>query len=125
TEGGTRLAGLKSGQYDLITNLPPNDVSQAPQSAAIQGQENPIIILDADDGITADSNVRLALNLALDKQAIADVVYGGYAVPVDGQLLAPSILGHNDEIGAFPYDPEQAKQLIEEAGVAGQTITLV
>ncbi|HWL43813.1 MAG TPA: ABC transporter substrate-binding protein [Ilumatobacter sp.] len=125
TEGGTRLAGLKSGQYDLITNLPPNDVAQAPQAAAIQGQENPIIILDADDGITADVNVRKALNLALDKQAIADVVYAGYAVPVDGQLLSPSILGHNDDINAYPYDPEQAKQLLEEAGVAGETITLV
>ena len=125
TEGGTRLAGLKSGDYDLITNLPPNDVDQAPQAATIQGQENPIIILDADEGITADPNVRLALNLALDKQAIADVVYGGYAVPMAGQLLAPSILGHNEDIEAYPYDPEQAKTLLEEAGVAGQTITLV
>lgn len=125
TEGGTRLAGLKSGQYDLITNLPPNDVAQAPQSAVIQGQENPIIILDADEGITADANVRRALNLALDKQAIADVVYGGYAVMVNGQLLSPSILGHNESIEAYPYDPDQAKQLLEEAGVAGQTITLV
>ncbi len=125
TEGGTRLAGLKSGQYDLITNLPPNDVGQAPQPATIQGQENPIIILDADEGITADVNVRKALNLALDKQAIADVVYGGYAVPVNGQLLAPSILGHNEDLEPYAYDPEQAKQLIEEAGVAGATITLV
>lgn len=125
SEGGTRLAGLKSGQYDLITNLPPQDVEQAPQAAHIQGQENPIIILDVDEGITADPNVRLALNLAVDKQAIADQVYGGYAQVVNGQLLAPSILGHNDTLEAYPYDPDQAKQLIEDAGVAGQTITLV
>jgi peptide/nickel transport system substrate-binding protein len=125
SEGGTRLAGLKSGQYDLITNLPPQDVEQAPQSAHIQGQENPIIILDVDQGITADPNVRLALNLAVDKQAIADQVYGGYAQVVNGQLLAPSILGHNDTLQPYPYDPAKAKQLIKDAGVAGQTITLV
>jgi peptide/nickel transport system substrate-binding protein len=125
SEGGTRLAGLKSGQYDLITNLPPQDVEQAPQAANIQGQENPIIILDVDEGITADPNVRLALNLAVDKQAIADQVYGGYAQVVNGQLLAPSILGHNPSLEPYPYDPDQAKQLIEDAGVAGQTITLV
>ena len=83
SEGGTRLAGLKSGEYDLITNLPPQDVEQAPQAANIQGQENPIIILDVDEGITADPNVRLALNLAVDKQAIADQVYGGYAQVVE------------------------------------------
>ncbi|HEY3484835.1 MAG TPA: ABC transporter substrate-binding protein, partial [Ilumatobacteraceae bacterium] len=125
TEGGTRLAGLKSGEYDLITNLPPQDVDQAPKSANLQGQENPIIILDVDDGITADPNVRRALNLAVDKAAIAEQVYGGYAQVVNSQLLAPSILGHNDSLEPFPYDPDEAARLIEEAGVAGQTITLV
>jgi peptide/nickel transport system substrate-binding protein len=125
SEGGTRLAGLKSGDYDLITNLPPQDFEQAPVGANRQGQENPILILDADEGITADPNVRIALNLAVDKEAIAEQVYGGYAQVVNGQLLAPSILGHNASIEPYPYDPEQAKQLIEDAGVAGQTITLV
>jgi peptide/nickel transport system substrate-binding protein len=125
SEGGTRLAGLKSGDYDLITNLPPQDVEEAPQPANLQGQENPIVILDVDEGITADPDVRLALNLAVDKDAIAEQVYGGYAQVVKSQLLAPSILGHNPDLEPFPYDPDEAKRLIEEAGVAGQTITLV
>ena len=124
-EGGTRLAGLKSGKYDLITNLPPQDVDQAPASATVQGQEHPVLILDADEGITADPKVRLALNLAVDKEAIAQSVYGGFATPDAGQLLSPSILGFNSSLSAYPYDPEQAKTLLEEAGVAGQTITLV
>jgi peptide/nickel transport system substrate-binding protein len=124
-EGGTRLAGLKSGDYDLITNLPPQDVEQAPKPANIQGQENPIIILDVDEGITADENVRVALNLAIDKEAIAEQVYGGFAQVVNSQLLSPSILGHNPDLEPFPYDPDEAKRLIEEAGVAGETITLV
>jgi peptide/nickel transport system substrate-binding protein len=125
SEGGTRLAGLKSGDYDLITNLPPQDVDQAPKAANIQGQENPIIILDVDEGITADQNVRTALNLAVDKDAIAEQVYGGYAQVVNSQLLSPSILGHNPSLEPFPYDPDEAKRLIEEAGVAGETITLI
>ena len=124
-EGGTRLAGLKSGEFDLITNLPPQDVDQAPASAAIQGQEHPMLILNVDEGITADPNVRLALNLAIDKDAIAEQVYGGYAIPDACQILSPSILGFNEDLAPFPYDPDQAKQLIEDAGVAGQSITLV
>ena len=40
-EGGTRLAGLKSGKYDLITNLPPQDVDQAPQAAKVAGSGTP------------------------------------------------------------------------------------
>ena len=63
----------------------------------MQGQEHPILILDADEGITADPNVRLALNLAVDKQAIAEQIFGGFAVVDAGQLLSPSILGFNDD----------------------------
>jgi peptide/nickel transport system substrate-binding protein len=125
SEAGTRLAGLKSEDYDLITNLPPLDVDQAPKAANRQGQEHPVLILDADEGITADPNVRKALNLAVDKETIAEQVYGGYAVIDNGQLLSPSIVGHNEELEAYPYDPEEAARLIEEAGVAGETITLV
>src|SRR6185436_9526726 len=78
-----------------------------------------------DEGITADENVRKALNLAVDKEAIAKQVYGGFAHVVNSQLLAPSILGHNSDLEPFAYDPDEAKRLIEEAGVAGETITLV
>jgi peptide/nickel transport system substrate-binding protein len=124
-DSSTRLAGLKSGKYDLITNLAPQDVSSAPKFAAVQGQEHPIMILDVDDGITSDVRVRQALNLAVDKEAIAANIFGGYAEVEQCQLLSPSILGHNPALSAYPYDPAQAKALLEEAGVAGQSINLV
>lgn len=124
-EPGTRLAGLLSGEYDLITNLQPEDVDRAPQSAQVQGQEHPVLILDVDDGITADPRVREALNLAVDKDAIVEQLFGGYATVDAGQLLSPSILGFNESLEPYPYDPEAAAALLEEAGVAGQSITLV
>jgi peptide/nickel transport system substrate-binding protein len=124
-DSATRLAGLKSGKYDVITNLAPQDAGQAPKSATAQGQEHPMIILDADEGITSDVNVRRALNLAVDKDAIANNVFGGFATVEECQILSPSILGYNDSLEAFPYDPDQAKQLLEDAGVAGGTVQLV
>jgi peptide/nickel transport system substrate-binding protein len=124
-DSATRLAGLKSGKYDLITNLTPQDVGQAPKSAMAQGQEHPMIILDADEGITADPEVRKALNLAVDKEAIAENLFGGYSVVDRGQILSPSILGFNGDLEAYPYDPDQAKEMLETAGVAGQSIQLV
>ncbi len=124
-DSATRLAGLKSGRYDLITNLAPQDVEQAPAYASVQGQEHPVLILDADEGITADPNVRLALNLAVDREAIAENTFGGFATPDNGQLLSPSIVGHNENLEVIPYDPDEAKRLLEEAGVAGETIELV
>lgn len=124
-EPGTRLAGLLSGEYDLITNLQPEDVDRAPNSAQVQGQEHPIIILDADEGITADPQVREALNLAVDKDALVEQLFGGFAEVDPGQLLSPSILGFDEDLEPYPYDPEAARDLLEQAGVAGGTINLV
>jgi peptide/nickel transport system substrate-binding protein len=124
-DAATRLAGLISERYDLITNLAPQDVAQAPNSASRPGQEHPIIILDADEGVTADVNVRRALNLAVDKDAIAESTFGGFATVDAGQLLSPSILGYNEALEPYPYDPEEAQRLLEEAGAAGATIQLV
>ena len=107
-DAATRLAGLKSERYDLITNLAPPDVEQAPNFVPRPGQEHPILILDADEGITADPNVRSALNLAVDKEAIAANTFGGYAAIDAGQLLSPSILGYNDALEPYAYDPEEA-----------------
>lgn len=124
-EGGSRLAGLLAGEYDLITNLQPEDVERAPKSAQVQGQEHPTIILDATDGLTADPTVREALNLAVDKDAVVEQLFGGFAVPDPSQLLSESIVGFNEDLEPLGYDPDRAGQLLEEAGVAGETINLV
>jgi peptide/nickel transport system substrate-binding protein len=124
-ESGARLAGLLAGEYDVITNLQPENVDQAPQSATQRGQEHPIIILDATDGITADARVREALNLAVDVEAIVDNLFGGFASIDDCQVLSPAILGFNDDLEAHGHDMDRARELLEEAGVVGQDITLV
>jgi len=59
--------------------------------------------------------VRQAINMAIDKQSIIDNIYMGTAV-VAKNGIPPSMLGYNDEIQDYPYDPEKAKVLLAEAG---------
>lgn len=124
-EAGTRLAGLLSGQYDLITNLQPEFVDQVPQAANVAGLELPIVILSAISGPTQDVRVRQALNYAVDKEVLAERLYEGYAQVSHGQLLAPTYFGYNDEVQGYPYDPERARALLEEAGAVGVEIELI
>ena len=58
--------------------------------------------------------VRQALNYAIDKEAIAEHLYGGYAIPVPG-VLAKVLTGWSDERG-YNYNPELAKKLLTQAG---------
>jgi dipeptide transport system substrate-binding protein len=64
-----------------------------------------------------DKRVRQALNMAVDKQAIIDAVFQGAGV-IAKNPLPPTLWGYNDAVEDYPYDPERAKQLLEEAGVS-------
>ena len=123
-EFGTRLSSLLSGEVDLITNLLPEFVDQVPQSFAVTGVELPIILLSDENEPVNDVRVRQALNYAVDKEALAEALYGGYADVMQGQLLAPSYFGFNPEVTGYAYDPEKAKALIAEAGAEGAEVTL-
>ena len=59
--------------------------------------------------------VRLAINMAINKQDIIDHIYMGTAIPAKNGM-PPSVLGYNDAIADYPYDPEKAKKLLAEAG---------
>ncbi len=124
-EPGTRLAGLMAGEFDLITNLLPEFTQQVPKSIHILGLEHPIIILNADKGVTKDARVRQALNYAVDKEALAKGLFEGFAQVAEGQLLSPSFFGFNPEVKAYPYDVAKAKELLKEAGAEGATVELV
>ncbi len=125
SEPGTRLSGLLSGEFDLITNLLPEDVERAPKHASVLGLEHPVMILNAMDGPTADLEVRQAMNYAIDKEALAENLYGGFAEVDQCQILSPSYAGFNEDLEAYPYDPEKAQQLIADAGAEGASIQVV
>jgi peptide/nickel transport system substrate-binding protein len=59
--------------------------------------------------------VRRAVSLAVNTQAIVDSIYQGFASLAD-QPLPPDVLGYNDDIDPYPTDKEQAQSLLEEAG---------
>lgn len=59
--------------------------------------------------------VRQAINMAIDKQSIVDNLYLGTAIKATNGM-PPFMLGYNDEIVDYPYDPEKAKTLLAEAG---------
>ncbi|MBN2396607.1 MAG: ABC transporter substrate-binding protein [Candidatus Atribacteria bacterium] len=59
--------------------------------------------------------VRQAINMAIDKQSIIDNIYIGAAIKAKNGM-PPFMLGYNDAIEDYPYDPARAKQLLAEAG---------
>ncbi len=60
--------------------------------------------------------VRQALNMAINKEAIIEAVYQGAGTAAKNPI-PPTIWSYNDEVQDYPYDPEKAKQMLSDAGV--------
>jgi glutathione transport system substrate-binding protein len=58
--------------------------------------------------------VRQAINYAINKEALAKVVFNGYAFPAEG--VVPQGVDYAVKMAPWPYDPAKAKQLLAEAG---------
>ena len=64
-----------------------------------------------------DVRVRRALAAAIDRKAVIDGSQEGHGAPI-GSHMVPSDAGYIDLTGVNPYDPDKARALLKEAGVA-------
>ena len=62
-----------------------------------------------------NKKVRQALNYAVNKQMIAEVIRNGTVNPARS-ILPPGMPGYNPDLEGYPYDIEKAKELLKEAG---------
>lgn len=127
-DNSARLNALTTGEIDLADGINPSDAQQIKDNADLQLIERPSMNIGY-LGLTAtrapfdNKLVRQAVNYAIDKQALVDAFYEGYA-NVAVNPMPPSVSGYNDEVTGYEYNPEKAKELLAEAGYDGKEIEL-
>lgn len=62
-----------------------------------------------------NKKLRQAINYAIDREGLIDMVLNGRASPAKG-VLPPGMFGYNPDLEGYSYNPEKAKQLLAEAG---------
>lgn len=132
-----RVAQLKAGQLDLITRVPASDISTLERDPKVNvvkidtvyvfnievdvRDQPPAGQVSAKDGSPLpknpyqDSRVREAIDLAIDRKALAEIAMEGLGKPVN-QLVTPSIFGYNKALPERKYDVAAAKKLMSDAG---------
>ena len=73
--------------------------------------------LDESDPLTK-LDVRKALNYAIDREAINDSFYEGQMVPQTISDIPPNARGFQDSWTPYPYDPDESRRLLAQAGYA-------
>ena len=66
-----------------------------------------------------DPDVRRALSMAIDKEFLANEFLEQLVVPAPG-ILPPGMPGYNETLEGIPFDPEGARDLLDETGLAGE-----
>jgi peptide/nickel transport system substrate-binding protein len=121
-DDGTRLAALKRGEIDIAYGLVGALAEEVQRTPGMQLKASAIPVTqwlqfaDQSDPKSpwADSRVRLAASLAIDRKAINDASYLGR-----GKLSANIIPRAHEfywDPPAYPHDPARAKKLLAEAG---------
>ena len=118
----SRVAALRTNEVQLITNLSARDMpdlqKQGLRSVTQPGIQTLYVRLNAKQPPLDDVRVRRALSLAVNVDELIQTVYGGYARRVNGPY-PPEVFGYATSAPLTPYDPDQARALLRDAGLSG------
>ncbi|SER08551.1 peptide/nickel transport system substrate-binding protein [Faunimonas pinastri] len=132
TDPSARVAAILAGDVDMIESVPTADVGTLKKKDWLQvvsAPSNRVMYLHPDqdrdvspfakgpDGSNPlrKPEVRRAMSLALNRQALVDKIMDGEGAPA-GQLVPEGYFGYAPALKPDPYDPGRAKQLLAEAG---------
>ncbi len=119
-EASVRAGVITSGEADLASNMPPNLVKTLGDGVTVDSVEYPglpySLYLNEKYGVFADEKVRQAFSRGIDiDSAVEEIFFGQF--PRAWSILGSTTPGYDASLeGSWPYDPEEADRLLDEAG---------
>jgi peptide/nickel transport system substrate-binding protein len=117
-ESAVRAAMVSTGEADIAPSISPQDATDPQTDFSYFDSETTNFRIDVSLPPLDDVRVRKALNLAIDRQAMVGTILSKDVVPAT-QFVVPAINGYNPNLKPWPFDPAQAKQLLDQARADG------
>ena len=127
-EESTRIAALKAGEVDVIS-VSRERAPQLQSDGLNIFSKNGASVLGLyfheqwrDNSVWKDINVRKAFNLAINRDEICEFIFAGECSPAAVYPWPDIAPGVDTSLTAYPYDPEEAKRLIEASDYNGEEV---
>lgn len=122
-EQATRVEAILNGDVDLSSPPPLSAVPQFESSdvASLIGTGSSSFTFDVDSSIKpySDPRVSQAMKMLIDREKALQFVVRGTGIVSADSLIDPRDSFYPADLEPYPYDPEQAKALLKEAGYEG------
>ena len=121
-----RTIALETEEADIAFSLPPQDEKTINNNKNLKFISKPsysytYMGLNLKKDIFQDSNIRKGINLAIDKDAILEVVLNGEG-KIANSPVAEGVKGHNSNLKNLGYDKNEASKLLTH--LKDKTLTL-
>ena len=126
-ETAGRVAAIASGEADIITNVAPDQVDTLEETDQVYVSSIPlanchVLVYNTFHPHMDDKRIRQAMNYAIDRELLVDALWGGRAVLMRSHQFEEYGDMFNEERPYTPYEPDRARELLEEAGYDGEEI---
>jgi len=126
-EVASRIAGLQTGEYQIITEIPPDQlksIDDAEGCSSVGGAVPNIrsVQFDETNNLLKSPELRRAMTMAIDRQLIVDSLYHGRTTVPNGYQMKMFGDMYIEDFQCLPYDPNKARELAKKSGYKGETI---
>jgi peptide/nickel transport system substrate-binding protein len=126
-ETNSRVLGFRNGDFDIMAYVPQNEAASIEATEGVTLEVQPIyrldyVFLNHQDPIIGNRDFRLALNYAVDRSVLMDLIYFGYGEIPNSYM--PKMSYWSADVPLIPYDPAKAQELVASSGYAGEMLTI-
>ena len=127
-EATTALTELQTGEVDWTDNVPPQQVSSLQDGGDVTLETTPSVdywylSMNYDVEPFDQVPVRQAVSYAVDREAVNEAATFGTGTV--NQTAIPETSFWSSDYAPYSYDPDRARQLLEEAGVSDLSMGLM
>lgn len=126
-ELSTRIAGLASGEFDIIVDVSPDQYPVLARYKDIDVhsvvlENSHVLLFNTNAPSLKDKRLRQALSLAIDRRKLRDALWQGKNYTPNGYQLKTYGPMYNASRPGYVFDPDRARKLVKESGYDGKPI---
>lgn len=127
TDSNVRLQKLKANECQIALYPKPDDIPNIKKDPSLkidelQAMTTAYIAMNTTHKYMSDVRVRKAIDIAFDKEAYVNALFGKGNASVAVNPYPPTLLGYNNQLKNPPHDLDKARALLKEAGVPEGTV---